>query len=108
MLKTKDVNSVKIPHYEELNVATIWSHYRHDDRLRHFMPDHISKGRQIDRTWFFNVFHTLAPEVVREIVDHAEKQRQEDNSEAGKLEKITITEEWRDKLREIPFKSSKY
>jgi hypothetical protein len=35
----------------------------------------MAKGKQIDRTYFWNVFNTLYPEVVKEIIGHAQKQR---------------------------------
>ena len=98
---------MKVPLYEELNVNTLWNHYRQDERLRHYMPDQVAKGRQVDRTWFYNVFHTIAPETVQQIIDHAEKQRADVNGVAAKEETIAITEEWRTMLKEIPFKSSK-
>ena len=75
VLLTKDVNQIKVPLYEELNVVKLWSMYRSDDRLKHFLPDRVAKGRQIDRSWFMNVFNTLAHETLAQIVDHAEKQR---------------------------------
>ena len=39
------------------------------------MPDKLPSGRQIDRTYFFNVMMTMAPEYTANLIQHAEKQR---------------------------------
>lgn len=75
VLKTKDVQSIRVPLYAELNVAKLWDTYRKDERLYRYLPDHVAKGRQVDRKWFFDVWNTVAPELLTPIVEHAERCR---------------------------------
>ena len=35
------------------------------------LPDRMAKGRQIDRTYFFNVLNTLESEKLQQIIRHA-------------------------------------
>jgi hypothetical protein len=35
------------------------------------LPDRMAKGRQIDRTYFFNVLNTLETEKLQQIIRHA-------------------------------------
>jgi hypothetical protein len=44
-----------------------------DARFTGFFPDNMPKGRSIDRTYFFNILHTLYPEYTSAIVKHAEE-----------------------------------
>jgi len=41
--------------------------------FRRYMPDQLPKGRQIDRSYFFNVMMTLNPEYTGTIIQHAEQ-----------------------------------
>ena len=95
VLLQKDVKAIKVPLYEELNVDKLWKHYHLDERLHKYLPDHVAKGRQVNRKWFFDLFNSLAPEVLQEIIDHAESVRSNIYDEAGQQETIHISEEWR-------------
>ena len=74
--------------------------------MRYF-PTNMPKGRQIDRTFFFNVLNTLHPDLLAQYLDHARAQRFTAISEEQKKETIEITPGWLELLNKIPFKSSK-
>lgn len=94
-MKTTAVKSIKVPLYEELNVSKLWETYRKDDRLHAYLPDHVAKGRQVDRKWFFDLWNTVAPELLQPIIDNAEKVRTELTGAEAKEETIQITDEWK-------------
>lgn len=107
LLKIQDVKQINVPHYKELNVKDIYEHYKSDPKLMKHLPDNFAKGRQIDRTFFFNIFNTLYPEQLATMIQHSRDKRFDTAEEEIKRETITITEDWRAKLMAIPFKSSK-
>ena len=76
LLKLSEVNHIKVPLFEELNVAKLYEHYKSNPLLEPYLPDRYAKGRQIDRTFFFNIFNTILPEVLKKIVDNAYAQRE--------------------------------
>ena len=71
LLKRKDVNEVVIPLFDELKVQDVWARYKQDERINIYLPDKLPKGRMPDRKWFFNVLNTVAPEVVKAMLEHA-------------------------------------
>ena len=51
------------------------------------------------------MLNTIAPEVVKAMLDHALRIRHKACEEEGKKETIEMSDKWRDKLKSIPFKS---
>jgi len=108
LLKIADVKHIAVPHYPELSVKDIFEHYKDDELLRKYLPDKFAKGRQIDRTFFFNVFNTLFPGQMTKMIDNARQQRFDSNEEEVKRETIEISDAWMSQLKSLPFKSSKF
>ena len=68
-------------------------------------PDSYPKGRQCCRSYFFNVFNSLHPAEVQDVIDYANKQRNAVDSDKLKGEAIEISEEWKAELDRLPFVS---
>jgi len=68
LLKLQDVSWINVPHYAELAVKTLYEYYKNDEELMLYLPDKFAKGRQIDRSYFFNVLNTIRPTHVKQIV----------------------------------------
>ena len=88
-------------------MSKIYNHYKDHHLIKPYVPDRFAKGRQIDRTWFFNIFNTLAPKELKSIIDNAHKKRQSLQEEHNKGEVINMDPAWREKLMKVAFKSSK-
>ena len=106
-MKMADVVPVNVPLYQEINVHDVQQMFSSHKGFMMHLPDRMAKGRQIDRTYFFNVLNTLETEKLQEIIRHAQVARNVAQGEEEKLETIQISEEWVKELKEIPFKSSK-
>ncbi len=106
-MKMADVVPVNVPLYQEINVQDVQQMFSSHKGFMMHLPDRMAKGRQIDRTYFFNVLNTLESEKVQQIIRHAQVARNVAQDEEQKLETIQISEEWVKELKEIPFKSSK-
>ena len=68
LLNFAEVKNINVPHYPELCFKDIYEQYKNDPQLKKFLPDNFAKGRQIDRNFFFNVFISLNPEKLAEII----------------------------------------
>ena len=90
------MNFVEVPHYEELSVKNLYPQFAEDDLLRRYFPDEYPQGKGPPREYFFNVLHTLYPEFLQRILDHAHKQRMTAEGERGKEESIRISEYWQE------------
>ena len=73
-----------------------------------FMPSNFAKGRQIDREYFWNVFHTVYPDAVQDIIGAARAHRFNAETQEQQNETIAMTSDWFNQLQSVPFKSSKY
>ena len=59
-----------------------------------YFPDTLPKGCQIDRSYFYNIWNTQYPEQVKDVIDHANKQRYTISSEKAQENAIIISDEW--------------
>ena len=101
------MRKVTVPHYPELSVKEYYEQYKEDEKLMWFMPSNYAKGRQIDRDYFWNVFNTVYPEAVQEIIGAARAQRFNAETEEQQNETIAMSADWFNRLHSVPFKSSK-
>ena len=83
LIKKADVNYVEVPHYEELSVKNLYPQFAEDDLLRRYFPDEYPAGKGPPREYFFNILHTLYPEFLHRILDHAHKQRMTTEGQRG-------------------------
>ena len=61
--------------YDELSVDSIMKVYGEDEKLRSYLPDIVAKGKKQSREYLFNIFHTIYPHVLHEIIHNARKVR---------------------------------
>ena len=61
LLTLADVQWIEVPKYEELSVVSLFEKFKHDEKMMRYLPDRLPKGRLPDRTYFFNVLHTIFP-----------------------------------------------
>jgi predicted nicotinamide N-methyase len=64
------------------------------------------KGKQIDRTFFFNILHTIHPSYVEELITHANNIRNKPGEQEENKDFILISDEWYSKLMAHPYLSS--
>jgi hypothetical protein len=108
LLKMDELRPINAPFYDEISVKNIYPRVKDDPHVRKFLPDNLPAGRQIDRTFFFNVLHTLKPDYVKGIISHASKLRNTTENDQRRGDFIKVTPEWQTQLEAIPFVSSKF
>ena len=67
-----------------------------------YFPDRLPKGRNPDKTYFFNVMNTLYPEYTQELIRVANSNRCMARANDGAGEAIHVSEEWWKKLNDLP------
>ena len=107
LLPLADVKWIEVPKYQELSVVNIFPRFKKDAEVMSYIPDRLPKGRLPDRVYFFNVLHTIHPEFVKEMVTVANNNRHEAKSASVADGVIKVSDEWWQKLTEIPFVSGK-
>lgn len=73
LFSMQEIKWVNVPLYDELSVKNLWPEMIQYPEFRRYMPDSLPKGRQIDRTYFFNIMMTLSPDYTGNLIMHAEK-----------------------------------
>jgi len=61
LIPLSEVKWVNVPKWPEVCVKDLYQHYAQDPEMNVYFPSSFSKGRQIDRAFFFNVLNTIRP-----------------------------------------------
>ena len=75
LLKMSKVQFVNKPYYDETGVKRLYLEVLKMPGMVDYFPDRYPKGRQCDLTNMYNVWHSLYPEEVQEVIKHANNQR---------------------------------
>ena len=101
------VKFVSVPHYDELSVKKFHPMLMEDDDFRKYMPEPTKDERLPDRTFFWNIAHTLHGKYVKNVITHANDLRMKAGEDKDTRENIVISEAWWEKLNAVPFVSCK-
>ena len=104
-LKMNQVKFCNPPAYDEIGVKALYDKVATQNNMAQFFPDKFPKGMMCDKSYFYNVWNTLYPEQVAEVIKYANKQRYTVSNEEAKQNSITITEEWQNEIESLPFVS---
>ena len=72
-LSLKDVKPVTVPNHPEMAMNKLYKEFAERPAIKPYMPDKISKGRTLDRKYFFDVVNSFYPEEMSSILEHANK-----------------------------------
>jgi hypothetical protein len=76
--KQGDISQIITPCWEEISIKVCWNIALQIPELMRYMPsnwDLENEGKKIQRSYFFGVFHTHSPAVMRGIIHNARKLR---------------------------------
>lgn len=68
LLKLSDVKFIEVPKFDELSVQKLFPLFEVDANMKVYFPDRLPKGRNPDRSYFFNVMNTMHPEYTQELI----------------------------------------
>ena len=103
MMKLAMVKFISVPKYDELSVKNLYDKVIQLEGMAQFFPDSYPKGRQCDRDFFFNVLNTFHPEIMKELVEYALKQRHALEGGKHELESVLANDHWANELKAMPF-----
>ena len=105
LLKLSEVKWIAVPRYDEVNVLTMMAKFKDDAEVQMLIPDKLPKGRLPDREYFFNCLNTIHPAYMHKLVQHANAQRFDSSQKQEDAAVVQVSEDWWDKLNEVPFVS---
>ena len=91
------MNNVKFcnpPAYDEIGVKALYDKVVSYPEVKTYFPDKYPKGRQCDRSYMYNVWNTIRPDDVTQVISHANSVRYSLDSEKVKENTIIITDSW--------------
>ena len=94
LMPLAELRSVSVPKYDELSIKNVYPHIQNDPTLRCFFPDAYPKGREPDRTYVFNILHTVKPDLVKQMILHAQKQRNCVMEDSQGADQIVMSTAW--------------
>ena len=71
LLKKSDVQTIRVPHYDELSVKNLWPMLNKDPEFTQYFPDKYPVGKGPPRDYFFNILNTVYPEYLQKVLSHA-------------------------------------
>ena len=94
LLKKNRVDYIHVPAYEELSVKNMWPDLKDDKDFMKYFADDYAKDRYPARDYFFNILNTVYPDYLRQVMQHASKERFTASGEEAKRHTIKATDEW--------------
>ena len=107
LLPMAECKFVTVPQYDELGVKHIFPKFHGDSEVMQYLQDEYPKNRYPDRTYFYTILNTVHPEYVRDLIAHANNARYAPFGQARELDTVVVNSEWLEKLKSLPFYSSK-
>ena len=68
MLTLSEVKWIEVPKFDEISVKALWPTMKEDENMMEYFPSQLPKGRLPDRSYFFNIMHSLYPDYTAELV----------------------------------------
>ena len=108
LLPIAECKFVTVPQYDELGVKNLFPKFLGDSEVMQYLQDEYPKNRYPDRTYFFTILNTVHPEYMRDMIAHANNARYAPFGQAKELDTVVVNDEWLEKLKKLPFFSSKF
>ena len=77
-LKQTKVNSIVVPHYDELSVKNLYGDAMKFELVKDYLPElEQNSNRILERDFFFGILNSLRPQYLRKVIDDANRVRYE-------------------------------
>ena len=108
LFKLSEVSFIQVPRNDELSVTNLYPKFKLDPQIMMYLPDRLPKGRLPDRDYLFNIVNTLYPDYTQALIRQANDNRHRASSRSDDMGIVKVSEEWWQRLIEVPYVSSKY
>ena len=75
LLKMDAVRFCNPPTFDEIGVKALYHKVIKQQYMAKYFPDTLPKGRQMDKTYMYNVWNTMHPDQVKGVIEHANEVR---------------------------------
>ena len=107
LMPLAEVKWISVPRYDELSIKNLFDAVKEDQDVMAYFPDSLPKGRQPDRTYFFNILNSVHSEYTRNLISVAQKYRYQAGAAQADQGVVQVSDAWWSKLNELPFISCK-
>ena len=105
LLKMEAVKFCNPPAYDEIGVKALYDKVITRPNMSKYFPNKYPKGRQMEKGYMYNIWNTLYPDDVKDVIRYANNLRFNITSEKVKQDTIVISEKWMQELDDMPFVS---
>ena len=91
LLKIDQVKHCNAPKFDEIGVKALYDEIVKIPNMKLYFPDSYPAGKQCDRTYMYNVWNTLYPEDVKEVINYANAQRFSELNDRVQQDSILMT-----------------
>ena len=71
----KQVNPINPGHFQEVTVKALYEEFANRPEIKPYMPIKVTKGRPLQRQYFFDMVNTFYPKELGSILANANKMR---------------------------------
>ena len=93
------------PAFDEIGVKALYDKVVKQPMMVQYFPDKLPKGKQMSKSYMYNVWNTIHQDEVNAVIEHANKVRYGVDNKKVKEDFIIITDKWQRQLESMPFVS---
>ena len=75
LLKKNQINAICVARWDEISVKKLWAELKNDQEFTKYFSDNYPADKGPNRQYFFNILHSVYPDYLKSILDHANRQR---------------------------------
>ena len=68
LMKLSELKPVHVGYFPEVSVKQLYSDFSSRSEMEPYLPEKIPKGKQLDKTYFFNIANTLFEKEIQAII----------------------------------------
>ena len=105
LIRIFDVKFIIAPLFDEIGVKALYEKVIKRPDMAKYFPDKYPKGKTCNREYMYNIWHTIHPDEVQQVIAHANSQRYSITAEKQAQEAILISDKWMEEIEAMPFTS---
>ena len=105
LIRIFDVKFCNAPAFDEIGVKALYERVLKRPGMAKYFPDKYPKGKACNREYMYNIWHTIHPEEVQQVIAHANSQRYSITAEKQAQEAILISDKWMEEIEAMLFTS---
>ena len=91
LLRKDEVVPIEVPYYDELAVKNLYPQFTKDADFIKYFADSYPQDKGPPRDYFFNVLNTVHPDYLKQVMEHANKQRMTVEGPEAQREAIKVS-----------------